>query len=553
MADPAVASIIAAAAAVSIYLVIALRNVGRRPADYPPGPPTLPIIGNLHLMPSKYPHQQFKKWAEEYGPIYSLVLGTKTYIVLSSDVAVKDLLDKRGANYSSRPEIFIGHEIASGGLRLVTMPYGPLWRMMHKIIHGILNIRAAKAYLPYQMLERQQMLLGFLEQPNEFVKHLRRYSFSLTTQIIYGFRAQSIHHPKLQQLITCFESWGEVVGNASAQILDLFPVLRKLPKFLLPSYRYAQELHRVERKLYTDLWMDAKQEILAGTAKPNFCVDLLKAQEVEKFSDAQAGYISGSLLEAGSDTTASMLSAFVLAMVVFPDVQAKSQEEIDRVVGPDRLPTMDDAPNMPYIRACVKETLRWMPTVILGTPHCAINEDSYMGYRISAGSTIITNVWALQMDPKRHPNPRAFEPSRFIDHNLSEFEAAMDPDPSKRGNFVFGTGRRLCQGMHIAERSMFLAISGLLWAFTFDKPLDAQGKPVTPDIDDLVGGIAVQPAPFEAVIEPRSAAKAEILRREWKECEEMLLDKETHQWKEVPEDMAFGKNKIGSGLKVGGK
>lgn len=48
-------------------IVYRLRNVGRRPKNYPPGPPTLPIIGNLHLMPQKDPHHQFKKWAEAYG------------------------------------------------------------------------------------------------------------------------------------------------------------------------------------------------------------------------------------------------------------------------------------------------------------------------------------------------------------------------------------------------------------------------------------------------------------------------------------------------------
>lgn len=80
-------------------------------------------------------------------------------------------------------------------------------------------------------------------------------------------------------------------------------------------------------------------------------------------------------------------------MMVFPDVQAKAQEEIDRVVGPERLPTMDDEPNLPYTRACVKEALRWMPTIILGVPHAIIKDDSYMGYRIPAGATVIANVW----------------------------------------------------------------------------------------------------------------------------------------------------------------
>jgi cytochrome P450 len=116
-------------------------------------------------------------------------------------------------------------------------------------------------------------------------------------------------------------------------------------------------------------------------------------QETEKFSDDAAGYTSGSLLEAGSDTTASTLYGFILATIVWPEVQAKVQEEIDRVVGPDRLPTMDDFDDLPYVRCCIKESLRWMPTVILGVPHAALREDSYMGYCIPAGSSVINNVW----------------------------------------------------------------------------------------------------------------------------------------------------------------
>jgi hypothetical protein len=108
------------AATAIIAAIFKLRTVGQRPAGCPPGPPTLPIIGNLHQLPKKNAHVQFKKWAEEYGPVYSLVLGTTVMIVLSSDVAIKDLLDKRSGIYSSRPDMYIG-SLAGAGLRLVLM------------------------------------------------------------------------------------------------------------------------------------------------------------------------------------------------------------------------------------------------------------------------------------------------------------------------------------------------------------------------------------------------------------------------------------------------
>ena len=101
-------------------LLFLLNRVGRRPNGCPPGPPTLPLIGNLHQMPKEKAHLQFQKWAEEYGPVYSLVLGMKVMVVLSSDQAIKDLLDKRSGIYSSRPEMYLG-QIISGGYRVLLM------------------------------------------------------------------------------------------------------------------------------------------------------------------------------------------------------------------------------------------------------------------------------------------------------------------------------------------------------------------------------------------------------------------------------------------------
>lgn len=117
------------------------------------------------------------------------------------------------------------------------------------------------------------------------------------------------------------------------------------------------------------------------------------AQEQENFTDEQAAYIAGSLLEGGSDTTSGTLVGFFQAMLMFPEAQKVAQEEIDRVVGSGRMPEIDDAPNCPYIRSCVKETIRWMPTIILGSPHGLIQEDHYMGYRIPKGAAIVNNNW----------------------------------------------------------------------------------------------------------------------------------------------------------------
>lgn len=138
------------------------------------------------------------------------------------------------------------------------------------------------------------------------------------------------------------------------------------------------------------------------------------------------------------------------------------------------------------------------------------------------------------MNPTTIPNPRTFDPSRFQHDLRSEFECATARDPSQRRNYIFGAGRRVCQGMHIAERSLFLAVTRLLWAFDFKIP--DSGK--IPDVDDLRGELTVQPAPFEVKIVARSESRKKMVRKTWLDVEETLLDREG-QWKTVPHGMAF--------------
>ncbi|KAI0868661.1 cytochrome P450 [Hypoxylon argillaceum] len=478
-----IASIIATT--LGVLFLYRLSRIGRRPKGYPPGPPTLPLIGNLHLMPKEKGHLQFQKWANEYGPIYSLILGTKVMIVLSSDETVRDLLDKRSGIYSSRPDMYLSHDIVSGGFRMVSMAYGEAWRTDRGIVHNSLNIKASRAYVPYQDLENRAMLLGFLEQPARFFNHIRRYTNSISTQMIFGFRTLDIDDPKLEQLIHGFEKWSELAGSQTAALLDVFPILRRLPDVFLPTKRYAKGLHKKEYDLYVGHYLTAKRKLKEGKAKPCLCSDIVRAQDELKFSDGIAGYLSGSLLEAGSDTSASTLIGFIQALLIFPEVSKLAQAELDSVCG-DRIPDLNDLPDLPYIRGCIKESMRWMPTAILGIPHATIRDDEYLGYHIPKGASVMLNVWAIHNDPSRHPDPRRFDPSRWAHDNQTSAGAAINGDASKRDQFVFGAGRRLCQGMHIADRNLFLAMSRLLWAFDFRRPVDkSTGKEIVPDMEDL--------------------------------------------------------------------
>ena len=181
-----------------------------------------------------------------------------------------------------------------------------------------------------------------------------------------------------------------------------------------------------------------------------------------------------------------------------------------------------------------------MPTTILGAvPHAVTRDDEYMGYKIPKGAGVMNNVWSINMDPARSPSPRSFKPERYNDDLLSLADSAGQPDASKRDAFTFGAGRRICPGMQVAERSLFLGMSRILWAFNIRPAIDpSTGKEILPDPDKLTQGFVCMPEEFQAKITPRDQRRAEIVMREWREAQE-LLDPVTKQWKHTPEGMVL--------------
>jgi cytochrome P450 len=169
-------------------------------------------------MPSRDIHLQYQEWARQYGPIYSVQLGTQTQIVLSSDQAVKDLIDKRGHIYSSRPETYIAQNVLSNGNRIAMLPYGATWRTLRKVIHGLLGVQKAESYVPYQDLENLQMLSELLTQPEEFLKSIRRYTTSLTTTMIYGWRTPSTADPRMRELYEICDFFTEMLVTPGRQL-----------------------------------------------------------------------------------------------------------------------------------------------------------------------------------------------------------------------------------------------------------------------------------------------------------------------------------------------
>ncbi|KAK0629580.1 cytochrome P450 [Bombardia bombarda] len=301
------------------------------------------------------------------------------------------------------------------------------------------------------------------------------------------------------------------------------------------------------------------------TSKPCFVVPLTKAQEIEGFSEDLAAYIAGVGLEAGSNTVAATLIAFLQAMALFPNVMKKAQATIDDVCG-DRLPDINDmdVPKAHYIRCCIKESLRWFPSTIVGVPHTVIRDDEYMGYRIPKGATIVLNAWSVFISLSISPLPSS--KYRHSHHPLTGPSTATPTATTTRASSTCPGSRATCRprASRASTRTprsattLCLARGGASaractwsttpcswpspvwrgWAFDIFKAVDEHGIEIKPNPDDLDQGLIVKPKLFPMEIKPRSEERARTVRREWDECCRGLLDGQM-EWRAAPEGMPF--------------
>ena len=184
---------------------------------------------------------------------------------------------------------------------------------------------------------------------------------------------------------------------------------------------------------------------------------------------------------AGFETTSTTLMWWTLAMVAFPEVQSRAQAELDAVVGRERLPTFADAPRLLYVRAIIREVIRWRPALPLGVPHTAIEDDWYEGMFIPKGATCLANIWHCNHDKAVFGDDAdAFKPER---HLSDKGELLPGPkETNQEGHVSFGFGRRFCVGKHLVNDSLFIETARILWAVTLKCAQNKDGKELPPDV-----------------------------------------------------------------------
>jgi len=243
-----------------------------------------------------------------------------------------------------------------------------------------------------------------------------------------------------------------------------------------------------------------KSEIASGVATPSITSTLLEGDDV---NEEDVMWVAAAMYSAGADTTSSSLITFMLIMTLHPEIQKKAQEEVDRAVGPNRLPTFEDRDNLPYLECIIKEVLRWYPVAPFGIPHRLMEDDCYEGHWIPADSTILPNLWAMSRDETMYKNPETFFPERFEGDAGKEL---LDPR-----SFIFGFGRRRCVGLHFADASLYIAFAYILATFNITKVRDENGREIEPDVK-FNSGMLNHVDPWQCEIRPRSSRAIGLIR-----------------------------------------
>ncbi|KAJ3555935.1 hypothetical protein NM688_g2302 [Phlebia brevispora] len=464
-----------------VYYISKARTRKRLPL--PPGPRPWPIFGNIFDVPADKPWVTYRAWSEKYGkPRHYVFLGD--VLIYAS---ILDLMEGRSKLYADR-RWMVMDELLGWKWNLGLMPYGTEWRIKRRAFHQHFNQQAVKQYHSIQTRETRRFLkraATMCSGDNTLDRDIVSQTYAATIlNIIYGMRIQDFS----DEFISLSRRAVESVNNSRMPgrfWVEYFPWLRYLPSWVPVSSarKFADEykyfVDASHNKAFDALRDDFDNIAAAPSIAQKFIRNLSnRPQDPQhcKQDEQVARDVTGVAYGAAVDTQFAATSYFLLAMMSYPDVQQRAQEELDTVVGAGRLPTMEDIDSLPFIQAILLEVLRWLPILPLGIAHSVLEDDEYKGYRIPAGTVIVANTWAMLQDPVEYRNPEVFNPDRFLR------DGALNPDV-RSPVAAFGYGRRqdcsICPGRHLANDALSLMIASILYVFNVEPNEDVSQETTT--------------------------------------------------------------------------
>ncbi|CAK8562305.1 unnamed protein product [Lathyrus sativus] len=465
-------------------LAIQTRNKNKNHLT-PPSPPSLPIIGHLHLI-SKLPHQTFHELSTHYGPIFQLFLGSKRYVVISSPEIVKEFLKTNETYFSNRFRSSAVHYLSYGSKGFLFAPYGDYWKFMKKMcMSELLGGRTLDQLLPL----RQQETLRFLRllqkkgEAGEAVD-VGGELLTLTNNIISRMTMRKVcseNDTDSEEIRKMVRDAAELAAkfNISDHIwfcknLDLQGMNKRLKgimeRFDTMMERVIRE-HQEERKKRKEKGEDGGhvRDLL------DILLELHENKKSEiKFSRENVKAFILDIFMAGTESSAITIEWAMVELINNPHVMQKARQEIDSITQKSRLIQESDLPKLPYLQAIVKETLRIHPAApILGresTESCIV-----YGYEIPANTVLFVNLWSMGRNPKVWENPLEFKPERFMSQDIK-----FDVRGQNFEFMPFGTGRRTCPGtsstLQVVPTNLAAMIQCFEWKVAGDGKVNMEEK-----------------------------------------------------------------------------
>ncbi|KFA56573.1 hypothetical protein S40293_01098, partial [Stachybotrys chartarum IBT 40293] len=482
----------------------------RRPSNFPPGPPTILGLGNIHQIPPEKSFLKFHDLSKTYGDIVGLKIGPKNIIILSNPAHAYELFAVRGNKYSGRelPAVVRHYVVPPPDRHVLFESYNDYVKQYRGSVRQFLGPEGIERLAPLHSAPGNGLLYRLLKEPESWTKSLHEWVFDAGLMAITGQRLEDYGPGFAEEYIHVMDEFMHLMEPGNIPPIDMFPFLSYVPSFLAKWKRTAiQTQHSIFSLYLRNLEMAKQRLVKHRDGFPTLLSELLQRREADEkmgLTERDLAFVAGSLLDAAVETTMSAVESMLLCFLAHPVVLQRARREVDDVVG-DECPQLADTKRMPYLKACLMEVLRWRGPLNNTVPHVATEDDVFEGYTIPAGTTIIACAYAMHQHEDDFDEPTAFNPDRYMASPYG-LKPTATPQQGRKATYAFGVGRRGCPGDEFAKMAVLVACAKLLWAFDWSYAAGEQ-----PDVSWETGytsGLTVKPRGFQPVVRPRSAGKA---------------------------------------------
>nr|XP_044609669.1 cytochrome P450 2C42-like isoform X1 [Equus asinus] len=465
----------------SCLLLLSLWKQSSRKGKLPPGPTPLPIIGNILQLDVKNISKSLSKLSKLYGPVFTVYLGLKPTVVLHGYEAVKEALIDLGEEFSGRGSVPL-LERSNKGYGLV-FNSGKRWKEMRRFsLMTLRNFGMGKRSIEECVQQEAHCLVEELRKTNASPCDPIFILGCAPCNVICSIIFQNHFDYTDQNLLSLLKLMNEninILNSPWVQVCNIFPVF--MDYFPGIQNKYFKNSDNIKSYLLEKI--KEHQESLDINNPWDFIDHFLIKVKQEKhnlhseFTIENLLYTASDLFAAGIHTTATTLRYGLLLLIKHPEVTAKVQEEIDRVIGRHRSPCMQDRSHMPYMDAVVHEIQRYIDLVPTNLPHAVTRDVKFRNYLIPNGTTILTSLTSVLHDDKEFPNPGVFDPGHFLDEsgNFKKSDYFM----------AFSAGKRMCVGEGLARMELFLFLTIILQKFTLKSVVEPKDINITPATSGL--------------------------------------------------------------------